>query len=108
PENDRLGVLQDVHWSAGLIAYFPTYALGNVLSVQFYDAAKRSLGSLDGAFAKGDYSALLGWQRENIHRHGRKYLPEELIRQATGEALTARHYVKYLQEKFGSIYGLEG
>jgi carboxypeptidase Taq len=108
PGDDREGVLQDVHWSGGAVAYFPTYALGNILSAQLFAAAEREKGDFTAAFAAGDYSGLLGWQREKIHRHGRKYLPEELILKATGEPLTAKYYVAYLKEKFGDIYGLQG
>lgn len=86
PENDRLGCLQDIHWSEALIGYFPTYTLGNVYAAQLFDAADRAIGPLDEAFAKGDFRTLREWLRENIHKHGRRYTAVELIERATGKA----------------------
>ena len=107
PANDANGVMQDIHWSMGLIGYFPTYTLGNILSVQLFEAAQAKLGDLNAMFAQGEYGPLLGWLRENIHRHGKKYKPDELIGRATGSSITAKPYVAYLTKKFGEIYGLE-
>ena len=84
PENDRVGCLQDIHWSEGLIAYFPTYTLGNVYAAQLFDAAGRALGPLEDAFAKGEFLPLREWLRENIHRHGKRYDATALIERATG------------------------
>jgi carboxypeptidase Taq len=107
PPDDARGVLQDIHWSMGLIGYFPTYTLGNILSVQLLEAAKTKIGDTDAMFANGEYAPLLGWLRENIHRHGKKYKPDELVQRATGSSITAKPYVAYLKKKFGEIYGLE-
>ncbi len=106
PPNDALGCLQDIHWSGGMIGYFPTYSLGNILSAQLFAAARAETPGLDHALAAGDYSGLLGWMRAHVHQHGRKYPPAELIRRATGGPLSASAYVAYLTEKFGAIYGL--
>ena len=73
PGNDAEGCLQDIHWSAGLIGYFPTYTLGNVYAAQLYGAARAELGGLDDAFARGDFNGLLGWLREKVHRQGQRY-----------------------------------
>ncbi|HEX4046441.1 MAG TPA: carboxypeptidase M32, partial [Elusimicrobiota bacterium] len=89
PPDAASGVLQDVHWSAGLLGYFPTYAIGNMISVQLYDAAPD----------KEDYPALLGWLRENVHRHGRKFGAEELVRRATGAPISPDPYLRYLRNK---------
>ncbi len=86
PDSDRNGCLQDIHWSEGLIGYFPTYTLGNVYAAQLFDAAERAEGPLEDAFAAGDFGALRGWLGENIHRHGKRYAPSVLIEKATGSA----------------------
>ena len=106
PKNYAEGCLQDVHWSAGLIGYFPTYSMGNLLSSQLWQAAKKSLPELDAQIGSGEFGPLLGWLRENVHGYGHKYLPGELILKATGEPLTSRYYVDYLKTKYGDIYGL--
>ena len=106
PPNDRLGVLQDVHWSSGLFGYFPTYTLGNLLSVQFFDQAKQEIPDLLDQIAAGRFEILLNWLRNNIHRHGRKYTPGELVQRVTGQGLTARNYLAYIKAKFSEIYAL--
>ena len=106
PPNNREGVLQDVHWSIGIMGYFPTYSLGNVLSVQLFERAVEQVPSIPGDIAAGRFAPLLGWLRENVHVYGRKYLPEDLVRKATGSPLTVEPYVRYLKSKFGDIYGV--
>lgn len=106
PPNDAAGVMQDVHWSSGLIGYFPTYTIGNVLSVQFYEAARRAVPAIPDEMRHGEFAGLLGWLRENICRQGRKYLPDDLIVRATGQPMTAAPYLRYLRDKYGAIYGV--
>ncbi|HVO42673.1 MAG TPA: carboxypeptidase M32 [Aggregatilineales bacterium] len=106
PPNDRLGVLQDVHWSAGLIGYFPTYSIGNLLSVQLLDKAIETHPSIPVDIARGEFGTLLGWLRESIHRHGRKFMPQELVRRATGAPLGSAAYMRYLKAKYSEIYAL--
>ncbi len=106
PPNDALGVLQDVHWSGGMLGYFPTYSLGNLYSVQFFDQAKRDISGLADQIATGHFSELLDWLRQNIHRHGRKYTPAELVARVTGNELTAKNYIDYIKQKFGELYAL--
>lgn len=106
PPNDAQGCLQDIHWSVGLIGYFPTYTLGNIISVQLFDKIKRDIPNLDAQIARGQFGALLGWLNKHIHQHGRRFPPAELIKRATGQSLTAAPYVAYLNRKFGEIYGL--
>ncbi|MEO5904672.1 MAG: carboxypeptidase M32, partial [Gemmatimonadaceae bacterium] len=84
PDNNRNGCLQDIHWSEALIGYFPTYTLGNVYAAQFFAAAESAVGPLDEAFAAGEFSPLRTWLGENVHRHGRRYSPAQLIERATG------------------------
>ena len=106
PENDGDGVMQDVHWSAGLMGYFPTYALGNLLSVQFYRQAEQALPDLEEQISRGDFRPLREWLIENIYRHGRKFYPTDLIQRVTGEDISARPFLEYARNKFGKIYQL--
>jgi carboxypeptidase Taq len=106
PPRHAEGVLQDVHWSIGYIGYFPTYTLGNVLSVQLYQAAVRAEPGIPGAIARGEFAPLLAWMREHVHRYGRKIEPDDLVRRATGSALDPEPYLRYLHGKFESLYGV--
>lgn len=106
PPNDADGVLQDVHWSAGLIGYFPTYALGNLYAAQFFQQAKQDIAGLEDQFRTGEFSSLLSWLRENIHQHGRCYSPAELVERVTGVPLQHDALISQLQNKYGEIYGL--
>ncbi|HKZ85900.1 MAG TPA: carboxypeptidase M32 [Anaerolineae bacterium] len=106
PPTDALGVLQDVHWSSGLIGYFATYALGNLMSVQLWDKALADAPDIPSQIERGEFDALREWLRQNVHRHGRKYMPDELMRRVTGEGIQSRSYMRYLKRKYGEIYGL--
>ncbi|MBK9712439.1 MAG: carboxypeptidase M32 [Kouleothrix sp.] len=106
PPSDALGVLQDVHWSGGMIGYFPTYTLGNVISAQLFERARADLGDLDGQIAAGELGGLLGWLRRNVHAHGRKFTPNELLQRVVGGGIQAGPYLAYLRGKFGELYGL--
>ena len=106
PPDDAQGVLQDVHWSGGMLGYFPTYSLGNLISVQFFDKATADIPSLVDQIAAGQFGELLSWLRDNVHQHGRKYTPAELVKRVTGDELTAANYVAYIKAKFSDIYGL--
>ena len=106
PPDDAHGILQDIHWSLGSMGYFPTYSLGNILSVQLWECALNDAPSIPDDISQGRFDSLLSWLRENVHRHGRKYPPKELIRRATGSDLDVAPYAKYLQTKFSAIYGV--
>jgi carboxypeptidase Taq len=106
PPNDAVGCLQDIHWSLGMIGYFPTYTLGNLMSVQLYEAAKAAHPELEAEFEAGRFGTLLGWLRERVHQHGSRFEPAELLRRATGSELSAAPYVSYLNRKFRALYGL--
>jgi carboxypeptidase Taq len=107
PPNDALGCLQDIHWSFGAVGYFPTYTLGNIMSVQFFEAAKRAHPELADEIAQGNFETLLSWLRENIYRHGSKYEPADLLRRVTGSGLDAGPYIAYLSSKFKALYGVD-
>jgi carboxypeptidase Taq len=106
PKNDARGVLQDTHWAIGYFGYFPSYSVGNVLSVQLYEAAIAERPEITSQMERGEFDALLGWLRENVHRHGKKYEPDDLISNATGRPPDTAPYLGYLQHKFGELYGL--
>ena len=106
PENDAKGVLQDVHWAAGLFGYFPTYTIGNALAAQLYEAAVEAHPHIPEEIGRGAFGTLRGWLRENVHRHGSRYDPDELIERATGRPPDATPYLSYLKAKFGDLYGL--
>jgi len=106
PPDDAQGVLQDIHWSGGMFGYFPTYALGNLIAAQLWAKIKADIPDLDGKIEKAQFGDLLGWLRENVHRHGSKFEPVELLTAVTGGGLTAEPYLRYLRDKFGEIYRL--
>ena len=106
PPNDAKGVLQDIHWSGGAIGYFSTYALGNLVSAQLWEKINKDIPSLSDQIRKGDFSELLAWLRRNIHQHGQKYEPQQLVEKVTGSKITPEPYVRYLKKKYSEIYGL--
>ncbi|MFK7735394.1 MAG: carboxypeptidase M32 [Pirellulaceae bacterium] len=101
------GILQDVHWSAGLVGYFPTYTLGNVYAAQLMEAAEQELGDLNAQFAQGEFTPLLQWLRSKIHAHGFRLHPGELIRRATGQSLDSKPLLAYLRGKLAPVYGID-
>lgn len=103
---DADGVLQDIHWSAGLFGYFPTYTLGNLYCAQLFAAAKKWLPDLDNEIVKGNFTSLREWLRSNIHVHGRRYSPEELILKTTEDKPMQTYLIDYLDRKYSDIYNL--
>jgi len=106
PESVAAGCLQDIHWSAGLFGYFPTYALGNMYAVQFFEAADRDLGGLDEQFASGRFQPLREWLNAKIHQPGMRYRAQELVHVVTGQSLSHVPLMRHLRERFGPLYGL--
>jgi carboxypeptidase Taq len=106
PSNDAEGVLQDVHWSSGILGYFPTYSLGNLVSNQLWEKINLDIPGLSSQIQGGDFSELLAWLHENVHRHGSKFKPQDLVTRIVGSRIAPEPYLKYLNEKFGSIYQL--
>ena len=104
PANDRVGVLQDVHWSGGSFGYFPSYCLGNMLAAQLWYRALALRPALEDDFARGDFRWLLNWLRENVHAQGRRFDALALARRVTGEELSPRHLLRYLRERYGALY----
>ncbi|MEA2272375.1 MAG: carboxypeptidase Taq [Solirubrobacteraceae bacterium] len=105
--SDAVGVLQDVHWWAGLFGYFPTYALGNVMSLQVWERLTQELPSVEDDIAAGRFEPLREWLTDRIYRHGAKLTSTQLLENLTGGGLEATPYLRYLRTKFGALYGLE-
>ncbi|MGL5670498.1 MAG: carboxypeptidase M32 [Cetobacterium sp.] len=103
PSTDSEGVLQDVHWSCGLIGYFPSYALGNVYSLQILNAMKKDI-NIEGTLERGELKRIKEWLREKIHRYGKLKTPKEIMVSVTGEELNPEYYIEYLKEKYKNIY----
>jgi carboxypeptidase Taq len=106
PPDDAHGVLQDIHWSAGLIGYFPTYTLGNLFAAQLMEAARRALPDLDADLASGRFAALLQWLRREVHAQGRVLESEPLVERATGGPVSSTWLVRSLRDRYGPAYGL--
>jgi len=100
PDSDRVGVLQDVHWSDGAFGYFPSYCLGNMLAAQLWEAVRREEPGLDADLARGDFGRLLGWLRRNVHAQGKRYDALALAQQVTGEPLSPAPLLRYLRERY--------
>ncbi len=97
--NDGDGVLQDMHWAGGSFGYFPTYALGNVVSVQIWERLKEDLADLDESFERGEFGALREWLTEHLYVLGRKFTPQDTIERVTGTKIDAKPYLRYLRDK---------
>ncbi len=100
--SDREGVLQDMHWGGGAIGYFPTYALGNLMSVQIWERVRDDLPDLDEQFARGEFAPLRAWYGEHLYRYGRKFTPQETLELASGSRLDAGPYLRYLRAKYAA------
>jgi carboxypeptidase Taq len=100
PKNDSEGVLRDVHWSEGLIGYFPSYAIGNLAAAQFMHIAKKQIPNLDAEISKGNLKPLKNWLTDKIYRHGQIYKPNEIIERVTGEPLNPKYFIEYLKNKY--------
>jgi len=100
PASDLEGVLQDVHWAVGSFGYFPSYALGAVMAAQFYEALHEALPDVDAEIARGNFSGLMGWLRENVHSQGARVSAPELFKLSTGKPLSAAAALRYLESKY--------
>ncbi len=104
PPTDSQGCLQDVHWTRPGFGYFPTYALGNLYAAQFMETAVSQNPTIESELASGQTTALLAWLRENIHQHGHKFTPKELVQRVTGKPLSHQAFTRYATTKFSDIY----
>ena len=106
PPDDAQGVLQDVHWSFGGFGYFPTYALGNLVSTQLWERMLQDIPQVEEQIEQAQFADLLGWMHKQVHVHGAKFEPQELVRKVTGTKINPDAYMRYLQTKFKDIYNL--
>ncbi|MFZ2555863.1 MAG: carboxypeptidase M32 [Minisyncoccia bacterium] len=104
--DDARGVLQDVHWSGGMLGYFPTYTLGNLYSAQLYEKIRNDMPDFERKLSKGDFIPIRDWLGEKIHRHGRMYSASDLMHRATGSRLSVAPFLSYLEDKYTDIYEL--
>jgi carboxypeptidase Taq len=105
--DDANGVLQDVHWSSGMIGYFPTYALGNLIGGQLWERAHHDIADLDEQLAAGELGGLREWLREHVHRHGAKFTMTEMLERVVSGPIEVPPFVAYLKRKLGDVYELE-
>jgi carboxypeptidase Taq len=103
PDNSK-GVLQDVHWSGGMIGYFPSYALGNLIGAQLWERINADIPDLPEQIRRGEFSTWLTWLRENVHCHGNKFEAQQLIQRVTGSKIDPAAYMRYLEAKYRAIY----
>jgi carboxypeptidase Taq len=104
PSNRSDGVLQDMHWSIGMFGYFPTYTLGTIYSAAFYEAAEKELGSLDDELRAGKTDRLLDWLRTSIHHQGYRREAAALAEHITGQQVSPRPLLDYLEAKYSTLY----
>jgi carboxypeptidase Taq len=103
--SDAEGCLQDIHWSHGSMGYFPTYTLGNLYAAQLFEKIEEDLPSLWADVEQGQFSGLLGWLRTNVHEVGRRKVAKAIVQDATGKAPSSEAYMRYLEGKYGALYG---
>lgn len=106
PPTDAKGCMQDIHWAFGAFGYFPTYSIGNLYSAQLMDAYQKAHPGIWDDVAAGQFEPLLTWLREKIHRRGHTASADEIVRDATGQSLSVKPFLAYLEKKFGALYGI--
>ena len=106
PRTNKEGCLQDVHWSMGILGYFPTYTIGNIYAAQLYYAMLKDKPDIMNDLKRGKYDRILKWMRMHVHKYGRTITAEEIVEKATGEGLNPKVLIKYLREKYSKIYNL--
>jgi carboxypeptidase Taq len=103
-ENDSEGVMQDSHWANGSFGYFPGYALGNIYNAQMLNTLKKDIPSFAELLKEGDLKPIINWLVEKVHRPSNLYDPPELMKRITGEEISPKYFIKYLEEKYSKIY----
>lgn len=106
PENDLVGILQDIHWAGGDFGYFPSYALGHLYAAQFYHAMGQQI-DLDAIFASGNYQAIFDWRKEHIWQYGASKTPQEILLAATGEELNPQYWLDFQTKSYSKVYRLD-
>ena len=103
--NDKVGILQDVHWSDGSFGYFPTYALGTAFAAQFMQAMRKDLG-VERLLEENHFDEIMNWLKEHIHTYGFRYEAPELMKMVTGEEFNVNYFLDYIEEKYTKLYKL--
>ena len=106
PQNNAVGVMQDMHWSSGYIGYFQSYVMGNFYDGHYLASMRRDIPDMYEQVRKGNFAPVTGWLRDHVQQYGGMYTPAELLRGIDGETLTARHYIDYIRDKYTEIYRL--
>ncbi|MCY4172407.1 MAG: carboxypeptidase M32 [Bacteroidetes bacterium] len=104
PENETEGILQDIHWALGAIGYFPTYALGNLMSAQIFSCAQEAINDLENQISTGQFHPLRQWLQSNIYQWGRKLSAIEIIERLTSGGISTQPWLQYIQKKYSDIY----
>ena len=99
--------MQDVHWSAGLFGYFPSYALGNLVAAQLWATVRSQIPDVEVQLAAGEFGGLRGWLAENVHRHGSKFTTAELLERVVGGPLSVGPFAAYLKAKLSDVYQVD-
>jgi carboxypeptidase Taq len=108
PNNDARGVLQDVHWSAGMFGYFGTYTLGNLASAQLFDQFAEEFPDWETEVAGGNFQSLHRWLQHNVYPHGHTMSIDDLLRRVTGKPLDPQHWCRYIERKFAHQMKMAG
>jgi len=106
PEDDSVGVLQDIHWSGAGFYHFPSYTLGNIIGTQLFKQAHINMPNLNDQISKGEFADLFNWLNTNLYQHGRKFTPNELTQRITGEPVGTSAWIEYVRGKFTELYEL--
>lgn len=104
PPTDADGCMQDIHWSMGAFGYFPTYTLGNIFAAQLFETFEKENSNWEKRIGKGELTFIVDWLRDTVHKHGRRYTSHEILKRATGRAISADPYIKYLEGKYLKLY----
>lgn len=100
PSNDVEGCLQDIHWAVGSFGYFPSYALGAVIAAQLYESLRSDVPEFDDQIARGEFAGLFGWLRKNVHSVGARVTVQQLLKDATGNSMSAVPFLRYVEGKY--------
>ncbi len=104
-KDDSEGVMQDTHWASGSYGYFPSYAIGNIYDGMYVKKMSRDVPSWRKALKRGEFKPVGDWLAKNVQNKGNLYDPPDLIKEVTGEKLTVKPFLSYLNKKYSKIYG---
>jgi carboxypeptidase Taq len=100
PPDNASGCMQDIHWMAGSVGYFPTYTLGALTAAQLFASLRRDVPTMDASVARGDFTPVVGWLAEKVHAQGSLLGSEALLEQATGEPLNPKHFLAHVRTRY--------